>query len=275
MPNDYIDLHLHTTASDGLLNPKEVVDAAADRKLRAISITDHDTTDGFVSVIDYTREKGIEIIPGVELSCMYNGADVHILGYFIDYKDAEFMQAIKEYCRERYNRGVAIVKKLNEIGINIKMDTVSDIAGEGAVGRPHVAQALVREEYVQTFDEAFARYLGYHAPAYVPKKHLDVDEAISMLHRIGGAAVLAHPGTLRHDDFIPHFAEAGLDGIEAYHSLHKRKDREHYKQLAGKYGMFYSGGSDCHGPRKGSLLIGTQKVPYSCLEQMKEAMEKK
>ena len=179
------------------------------------------------------------------------------------------------YRRERYNRGMAIVDRLNEIGINLKMETVSDIAGDGAVGRPHVAQALVREEYVQTFDEAFARYLGYHAPAYVPKKHLEVDEAINMLHSIGGAAVLAHPGTLKHDDFIPYFVDAGLDGIEAYHSLHKRKMVEHYKQLAGKHGIFYSGGSDCHGPRKGSILIGTQKVPYSCLEQMKEAMEKK
>ncbi len=275
MHRGYIDLHIHTNASDGLLSPEEVVKISVERRLKAISITDHDTTDGFVKIIEDARDNGLELVSGVELSCLYMDVDVHILGYFIDYKDPGFMKNINIYRQERYSRGKAIVAKLNEIGINLRMDTVTEIAGDASVGRPHLAEALLKEEYVQTFDEAFARYLGYHAPAYVPKKHLDVGEAVNLIHKIGGLSVLAHPGTLKHDKFIPDFVDMGLDGIEAYHSSYKKNVVEHYKKLAKKYGIFCSGGSDCHGPRKGSILIGSQKVPYSCLEKMKEALEKR
>jgi predicted metal-dependent phosphoesterase TrpH len=274
MARDYIDLHIHTNASDGLLTPKGVVDIAAEKKLKAIAITDHDTTDGFTMIISYAREKNIELIPAVELSCLYMESDVHVLGYFIDYKDESFVKIIRRFRQERYKRGEAMVAKLNELGINLSMDTVKNIAGKASVGRPHVAEALLREEYVQTFDEAFARYLGYHASAYVPKAHFDVDHAIDLIHRIGGVAVMAHPGTLKHDEFIPDFIEMGLDGLEAYHSKHPRNMAGHYKNLAEKYGLFYSGGSDCHGPRKGRILIGTVKVPYTCLIKMKEAVKK-
>ena len=275
MPKRYIDLHIHTNASDGLLSPEEVVEASAKRKLSAISITDHDTTDGFSGIIDLAKDNELELVPGVELSCMYLDTDVHLLGYYIDYNDPWFVKSIQIYRKERYLRGIAMVNKLNEIGINIKMETVNDIAGDATVGRPHLAEALLKEEYVRTFDEAFARYLGYHAPAYVPKKHLDVEEAINLIHHIGGVAVLAHPGTLRHDEFIPDFVDMELDGIEAYHSLQKRSIVEHYKKIARKYNIFYTGGSDCHGLRKGTLLIGNQRVPYNCLEKMKEAMGKR
>ena len=274
MPREYIDLHIHTNASDGLLSPEEVVKIAVERNLKAISITDHDSTDGFVSIIDEAQHDGLELVAGVELSCLYMDVDIHILGYCFDYKDPKFVKIIKEYRQERYIRGKAMVVKLNELGINLNMDTVKNIAGNASVGRPHLAEALLKEEFVQTFDEAFARYLGYHAPAYVPKKHLDVDEAIQILHRIGGVAVLAHPGTLKHDEFIPDFVDMGMDGIEAYHTMHKKNTVGRYKNLAQKYNLFYTGGSDCHGPRRGVILIGSQKIPYSCLEKMKEAIGK-
>jgi predicted metal-dependent phosphoesterase TrpH len=273
MGRGQIDLHIHTIASDGLLTASEVLMVARERGLKAIAITDHDTTDGFVEAI---REGGdMELVAGVELSCAYSESDVHVLGYFINYKDAGFIRIIKSFRQDRYRRGEAMVAKLNELGINLTMDTVNAIAGNASVGRPHLAAALVKEEYVQTFDEAFARYLGYHASAYVPKKHFDVDHAIDLIHRIGGVAVLAHPGTLRHDEFIGDFVDMGLDGIEAYHSMHKRNQVLHYKNLAKKYNVFYSGGSDCHGPRKGKVLIGTQKVPESCLDKMKDAISKR
>jgi len=274
MANNYIDLHIHTTASDGLLTPEEVLAVARERGLRAISITDHDTTDGFSQFMEDPDANGIEIIPGVELSCIYKDNDVHMLAYYIDYKESGFVKNISKYRRERFNRGIKMVDKLNDIGININMETVKEIAGDGSVGRPHVAEALVREEYVRTLDEAFARYIGYHAPAYVPKSFLDVGEAIDIIHGIGGLAVLAHPGTLRHDEFIPDFVDLGLDGLEAYHSLHKNSMVEKYKKIAKVHGLFFSGGSDCHGPRKGKIIIGTPKVPYSCLESMQKALEK-
>jgi len=268
----YIDLHIHTNASDGLLSPCEVVQRATERELKAIAITDHDTTDGLAQIVETAAENGLELVAGVELSCFHMGCDVHLLAYFIDYKSPAFVKTIKTFRDERYVRGKAMVAKLNELGINLSMDTVNTIAGNASVGRPHLAEALLKEEFVQTFDEAFARYLGYHAPAYVPKKHLDVGEAISLIHHVGGVAVLAHPGTLKHDSFIPDFVDLGMDGIEAYHSLHKRHTVMHYRNLANKFGIFCSGGSDCHGPRKGTILIGQPKVPYSCLETMEKAV---
>jgi predicted metal-dependent phosphoesterase TrpH len=275
MARDYVDLHIHTNASDGLLSPGEVIRVAAHRKLKAISITDHDSIEGFIEAIGIARGNGIELVPGVELSCSHMDIDIHLLGYYFNYKAPKFVNIIKQFRHERYIRGKAMVARLNELGINLNMDTVKTIAGNASVGRPHVAEALVREEFVQTFDEAFARYLGYHAPAYIPKKHLAVNEAIELIHEIGGVTVLAHPGTLKHDEFIPDFVDMGIDGIEAYHAQHSRIMVGHYKELAKKYGIFYSGGSDCHGPRKGAILIGIKKVPYSCLEAIKEAVGKK
>jgi predicted metal-dependent phosphoesterase TrpH len=274
MTGEYVDLHIHTNASDGLLMPREVIKTAAEKGLAAISITDHDTTDGFTQALGGAKDNGIELIPGVELSCLYMDSDVHLLGYYFNHKDSAFIKIIRKFREERYKRGEAMVAKLNDLGINLSMETVKTIAGEASVGRPHLAEALVKEEYVQTFDEAFARYLGYHASAYVPKKHFDVDHAIDLLHRIGGVAVLAHPGTLKHDEFIPDFVDMGLDGLEAYHSMHKRPMVNHYKNMAKKYNLLYTGGSDCHGPRKGRVLIGTVKVPYVCVERMKKAVEK-
>ena len=273
MPREYIDLHIHTNASDGLLTPREVVEVASEKKLRAIAITDHDTTDGYTKIKDYAEEKEIELISGVELSCLYMESDVHILGYFIDCNDESFVKIIRRFREDRYIRGEAMVAKLNELGINLSMETVKSIAGKASVGRPHVAEALVKEEYVQTFDEAFARYLGYHASAYVPKKHFDVDHAIDLIHRVGGVAILAHPGTLKHDEYIPDFVDMGLDGLEAFHSKHTRNLIGHYRGLAEKHGIVFTGGSDCHGPRKGKILIGSVKVPYICLEKIKEVVK--
>ncbi len=275
MKREYIDLHMHTNASDGLFTPVETVDYALRLGLAAIAITDHDTVDGFKEANLLADGDHLEVLPGVELSCYHKGMDVHILGYLIDYDNPEFVKKIEAFRKERYERGEAMVAKLNDLGINLSMETVKLIAGNSAVGRPHVADALVREEFVQTYDEAFARYLGYHAPAYVPKPVLTPEEGISLIHLVRGVAVMAHPGTLRRDEFIPEFVDMGLDGIEAYHSLHDRAAIQRYKTFAKKYGVIYTGGSDCHGPRKGKVLMGTQKVPYSCLLDLKKVKEEK
>jgi predicted metal-dependent phosphoesterase TrpH len=266
---------MHTNASDGLLTPAEIVESSLKLGLQAIAVTDHDTVDGYAEAARLVDEDVMEVVPGVELSSNYKGADVHILGYYIDHQNPEFVKKILRFRQYRYERGENMVARLNELGLNLSMDTVKTIAGKSPLGRPHVADALLREEFVQTYDEAFARYIGYHAPAYVPKKILTSQQAIDLIHLIRGVAVLAHPGTLRHDEFIPDLIEMGLDGIEAYHSQHSRSDINHYKNMARKLGIIYTGGSDCHGPRKGKSLIGTQRVPYSVLLKLKKVKETK
>jgi len=269
----WVDLHIHTTASDSLLTPQEVVEIAKECELSAISITDHDTIDGFVEAEQKAEELGIELVPGVELSVSYKGEDFHLLGYLIDYENPEFLKKINSFREERFIRGEKMVEKLNELGIDLRMETVKSIAGNGSVGRPHLADALVKEEFVHTYDEAFARYLGYHAPAYVPKKYLTPKEAIDLIHLVRGVAVFAHPGTSRSQQAIYDFLEMGLDGIEAYHCQHDRYVTTHHINLAKKLGLIYTGGSDCHGRRKGKILIGTVKVPYRCLEMLRKVKE--
>jgi predicted metal-dependent phosphoesterase TrpH len=273
MQKKWIDLHIHTTASDSLIAPKEAVEIAEKCGLSAISITDHDTIDGFSEAKQRADELGIEIISGVELSVAFMGDDFHLLGYLIDYENPEFLKKINSFREERSIRGEKMVEKLNELGIDLRMETVKAIAGNGSVGRPHLADALVKEEFVHTYDEAFARYLGYHAPAYVPKKFLTPKEGIDLIHLVRGVAVLAHPGTSRFQQVISDFLEMGLDGIEAYHSQHDRTITTQYINLAKKLGLIYTGGSDCHGRRKGKVLIGTVKVPYKCLEMLRKVKE--
>jgi predicted metal-dependent phosphoesterase TrpH len=273
MQRRQIDLHIHTTASDGLFTPEEVIRIAKEAGLSAISITDHDTIDGYLAAKEPAEKMEIELIPGVELSVSYKGEDFHLLGYLIDYENPEFIKKINSFQEERRIRGEKMVEKLNELGIEITMETVENIAGSGAVGRPHVADALLKEEFVHTYEEAFARYLGYHAPAYVSKKFLTPQEGIELIHLVRGVAVFAHPGTSRSHQAIHDFLELGLDGIEAYHYKHDRQATQNYITMARKQGLIYTGGSDCHGRRDGKTLIGTVKVPYRCLDMLRKVKE--
>jgi len=269
MKRGFVDLHLHTTASDGTWTPGEVVERAIGLGFSAIGNADHDTANGLDPALQAVGERELEIVPAVELSASEDDTDVHILGYLIDYHSPKFTSVAERLRQARYERGVKMVEKLNELGIGIKMETVKDIAGEASIGRPHVADALLRGEYVRSYDEAFARYLGYHAPAYVPKYRLSPEEAIDLIHSVNGLAVIAHPGLLHRDDLIPKFVELGLDGLEAFHPQHGYYVTNHYIDLAKRYGLLYTGGSDCHGERKGRALIGTVKMPYSCLEALR------
>lgn len=274
MQRKFIDLHVHTTASDGLLTPEEVVEIAAREGLSALSITDHDTIDGYSAVAEKAEELGVELVPGVELSVAHKGEDFHLLGYLIDCENPQFLKKISSFQEERRIRGEKMVEKLNELGIDLSMETVKNIAGKSSVGRPHLADALLKEEFVHTYEEAFARYLGYHAQAYVPKKFLTPKEGIELVHLVRGVAVFAHPGTSRMaQQAIYDFLPMGLDGIEAYHYKHDRETTKHLVNLAKKLGLIFTGGSDCHGRRKDKTLIGTVKVPYSCLEMLRKVKE--
>ncbi len=273
MQKRWIDLHTHTTASDGLLTPLQVIEFAKEAGLSAIAITDHDTINGYLAAKKKAEELDIELIPAVELSTSHRGEDFHLLGFLIDCENPEFLKKINSFQEERRVRGEKMVEKLNELGIDLSMETVERIAGESSVGRPHLADALLKEEFVNTYDEAFARYLGYHAPAYVPKGFLTAKEGIDLIHLVRGVAVLAHPGTSRSHQAIYDFIQLGLDGIEAYHSKHDRETTRHYINSANKLGLIYTGGSDCHGRRAQKTLIGTVKVPYHCLEMLRKVKE--
>ena len=275
MQKRYIDLHIHTTASDGLLSPEKVVEIAKQKGLVAIAIADHDTVSGFEQAQKKGYELGIEVVPAVELSATFRGEDFHILGYLMEHNNPEFLRKIEFFRTERMQRGEKMVQKLNELGIDLSMDTVRSIAGKGSVGRPHLADALVKEEFVQSYDEAFARYLGYHAPAYVPKKYLTPSEAIELIHLVRGVAILGHPGTTKSDHLIPDFVEMGIDGLEVYHPQHSRGTVERYINLTKKLGLIYTGGSDCHGRGSGRVLIGSIKVPVACLEELKKVKKEK
>jgi predicted metal-dependent phosphoesterase TrpH len=266
-----VDLHIHTSASDGQQSPQEVVQRALNQKLAAIAITDHDSVAAIEPAIHAAAGSELEIIAGVELGVDHQGADVHLLGYMVDYRASAFLREIQRFQRIRYRRGQKIVTKLNRLGVDLQMETVMAIAGEAPVGRPHVADALVREEYVGSYGEAFARYLGYHAPAYVPKLGLSAREAIELIHSVHGVAVLAHPGILNRDDLISYFVDLGLDGLEAFHFKHNDQTRHHYLELARHYGLLFTGGSDCHGSRFGrGTILGKVPVPYHCVVALKE-----
>jgi hypothetical protein len=271
MSEKLIDLHMHTFHSDGRHSPEEVVARAREVGLSAMAITDHDT----FAALDTARTQAAEIeyINGVELSCHFLDSDIHMLAYFVDHHYKPLAEKVKFYQDERLKRGKLIVEKLNELGIDIKMDTVMRKAKSGAVGRVHVADALVDEEYVHTFDEAFSRYLGYHAPAYVPKTHFDPAEAIDLVHNAGGIAFIAHPGSNRKDEAITHFKEHGLDGIEVFHSKHTPAQTRHYKELASRLNLLISGGSDWHGRNDPRAEIGGQRVPYMVLQRMKDYLQ--
>lgn len=274
MKEKFVDLHIHTSASDGLIPPEKVVEIAKDVGLSAIAIADHDTIDGIFKAKDKAQELQMELIPAVELSVSYKGDDFHMLGYLIDYEDEDFRERIESFREERLQRGEKMVKKLNEMGINLSIDAVRAIAQNSSVGRPHLADALLKGEYVHTYEEAFARYLGYHAPAYVPKKYLTPEQGIDLIHVVNGVAVLAHPGTTRRDELIPDLISFGLDGLEAYHCQYRPETTQYYINLANKFGLIHTGGSDCHG-RKEKILVGAVKAPYECLERLRKLKKEK
>jgi len=218
MLNGYIDLHLHTTCSDGQDTPEELIEAAAAAGYRTVSITDHDTVNGVVRGLEAAKGKSIELIPGIELSAVDGLEDVHILGYYIDYKDPDFLEQTAFFKEKRLERAEEIVRNLNRIGLDIQIDTVFRIAHGAPIGRPHIAEALLSEELIDTYGEAF-RYIGSNGPAYVPKYNVKPAEAIELILKYGGIPVLAHPGIIDRDEQILEFKEYGLMGLEAIHPL--------------------------------------------------------
>ena len=266
MTKKFADLHIHTSASDGDFDPKEVVKQAREIGLAAIGIADHDTVAGIDEALEASKKYGVETVPGVELSSEFEQSEVHILGYFIDWRDRKFNNELHKFQEARKVRAERILEKLHKLGINISHKEVAAIAGEGVIGRPHIAEVLAKRGYVRTTNAAFAKYLAYGRPAYVPKYRLLPKIAIHMIHNIGGVAVLAHPVFAQANSLLPDLVEFGLDGIEVYHSKHDSAKTEYYKKIAEDLHLLVTGGTDCHGANS---PLGTVKVPYECVEKMK------
>jgi predicted metal-dependent phosphoesterase TrpH len=270
-----IDLHMHSTFSDGVLTPTVLVDRAVGEGLSLISLTDHDCVDGLPEAIQAGKKRGVEVVPGVELSCEFRERDLHVLGYGVDPHDATFRKALQLFQETRHKRGIKIIEKLNALGINIEPAEVLAKAGKGALGRPHVAAVLVDKGVVSTTSEAFDKYIAEGGPAYVPKYKMSAREAIDLIRRAGGLAFIAHPGVfLENKAEIYDLVAMGFDGIEVYHPKHSATRAEELRRIAEERRMLVSGGSDFHG-FSGRDVMGTQDVPYSVWEKIRDALESK
>ena len=265
----FADLHLHTRFSDGTYGPAEVVCHARHHQLDALAVTDHDTIEGCAPTAACCAAAGIEFIPGMELTAEQDGDEVHILGYCMDTLDTKLLVEIAKFQTVRQDRIREMVARLNRLNIPLSVESVFALANCRAPGRPHVARALVKARFCSTLDEAFERFLKKDRPAWVPKFKLSAAEAISLIHSARGLAVLAHPGLNRSDGVIPSIVEAGLDGIECYHTKHSPSEAAQYRERALACGLLVTGGSDCHGASKGRPLIGSVKLPYGYVELLK------
>ena len=264
----FADLHLHTKFSDGTYTPEELVAQAKLHGLAAIALTDHDTVDGCARAAAACQTAGIEFIPGSELTSEHAGVEIHILAYFLDTANRELLAELAKFQAVRQNRIREMCVALNKLGIGLQAETVFTLANCQSPGRPHVARALIAGKFCHSLDEAFDRFLKKGRPAFVPKFKMSCAHAIELIHRAGGLAVMAHPALNRNDDVIPAVVEAGLDGIEVFHTKHNPAANKRYMDIAKKYKLLVTGGSDCHGMSKGRPLIGTVKLDYSYVEKL-------
>jgi predicted metal-dependent phosphoesterase TrpH len=264
----FADLHLHTNFSDGTFSPEELVSHASRHGLAAIALTDHDTVEGCARAAQACAAAKIEFIPGSELTAEQDGNEIHILGYFLDTQNATLLTEIGKFQAVRQNRIREMVARLNALDVPLEADAVFALANCRSPGRPHVARAMVKAGLVANLDEAFERFLKKNRPAWVPKAKMSALAAIELVHQAGGLAVMAHPGLNRSDQVIPDLVDAGLDGIECFHTKHPSATSEHYLQIAKKHSLLITGGSDCHGLSKGKPLIGTVRLPYEHVEKL-------
>lgn len=268
----FADLHLHTSFSDGTFTPEELVLQAQKNGLSCIALTDHDTVQGCARAAAACAPVLIEFIPGTELTAEHDDTEVHILGYFLDTQNQILLGEIAKFQAVRKQRIYEMVARINEIGVPLKVEAVFALANCESPGRPHVARTLVKEGLARNLDEAFERFLKKGRPAWVPKAKMSARESVDLIHQAGGLAVMAHPGLNRTDDIIPALVDAGLDGIECFHTKHSTTMAERYLGIADQFHLLVTGGSDCHGFSKARPLIGTVRLPYEHVEKMKAAL---
>lgn len=268
-----VDLHAHSTASDGLLSPAELVAEAARRGVRVLALTDHDTLAGLPAATAAAADHGIELVPGVELSSEAGKYEIHVLGYYVDPTDAALTAELAGHAAQRRTRADRVVERLSALGLPVSLDRVIELAAGGTIGRPHVARAMIEAGYVTTVGEAFDRYLANGQPAYVPRDNVPPEEAVALLSRAGAIPVLAHPfstgdveGTLRR--LVPH----GLRGIEVYYGEYNPERRMQLRAIADAWSLLPTGGSDYHGPAfKEGRDLGSVPVPAEVVHRLRAA----
>lgn len=261
------DLHVHTTASDGLLAPSEVVEWAAKKEVDAVAITDHDSVSGIDEAIEAGRRLGVCVIPGIEFSCTYRDEEIHILGYFIDHKSRCLNDKLKELAKSRESRGLRIIEKLLESNIEISYEEVKAESKGGSVGRPHIARILVKKGIASSVEEAFRQYLVKGKLGYVDREKITVSEAADLIHGAGGVVVMAHPGIVKNQNYPKEILRYDIDGIEVIHSAHDEDTTCRYEKLASSLGMAKTAGSDCHGNMiEGKPIIGDFSIGKSDVE---------
>lgn len=266
-----VDLHVHTTASDGRHSPEEIVKKAAGLGLNTIAICDHDTVGGIAEALAAAEAfPQLTVIPGIEVSTLAPGNEVHMLGYFVDYTDAEFKTALDGLRNSRLERARAMVNKLAELDIDIEWQRVRELAGDGSIGRPHIAQAMLEKNYIASFKEAFDKYLGLGKPAYVERNKITPAEAVALITKAGGLPVLAHPLTIDEPEaMIAALKKAGLAGMEVHYNDYDHAKRDYLAGLAKKYDLIATGGSDYHGnDDSAETMLGDAGVPPEALERL-------
>lgn len=272
-----IDLHTHSTASDGKLSPAELVRHAADVRIEVLSLTDHDTLSGLEEASLEATRIGLEFIPGIEISAVFTPGTMHMLGYYIDPSDTDLTETLSWLRGGRDDRNHLILSRLSELGYPLELEEVAALAGGESVGRPHIAQAMMARGYVATFKEAFDRFLGKGAAAYMDREKMTPEKAIEKIRRAGGLPVLAHPQTLglgdeELSDVVGRLASLGLAGVEAHYYSHSDDETAFYVTLAGRYGMVVTGGSDFHGPgmidSRLGIGRGNMNIPRSVADRL-------
>ena len=267
---DFVDLHMHTTASDGILAPEDLVAATVSRGLTVIAVTDHDTLASVQPAIEAAAHTPMLVLAGVEVSGLYDGHSIHLLGYGIDAASAVFAARLRGIALGREERAHMIVEMLAAMGAPIQWETVVAL-GQGTIARPHIARALVQEGHARDVTDAFARFLGEGCPAYLPSGRLSAEEAIGLIRDAGGQAALAHPmllpNTMPLESVLDTLCAAGLTGLEVYHTEHTASATAQLLQIAAERSLWWSGGSDFHGPTKPQASLGGVQVPVEVLEQ--------
>lgn len=267
------DLHAHTTRSDGTLAPSAVVQLAAERDLEGLAITDHDTFAGLDEAAGAASAAGVAFVPGIEFSAEFDGASLHILGYWVDPSNGPVQQELKRLTDTRLRRGEMMIEKLQALGHAISFERVREIAGGGTIARPHVATAMVEAGIVETEKEAFDRFISDDGIAYVPKHALAPIEALELIRAAGGACVLAHPGMWKGqgsvpDELIDEMASGGMAGLEVDHPDHDPEQRAKYRATAERLGLVPTGASDCHGERYG-MRLGCDRTPPDLVAELR------
>jgi len=262
----HIDLHIHSHHSDGVLSVSEIFEAATQRNLDAIAITDHDSTDGYLAARILADQYETRLMSGLEISVDVDGNDAHLLAYCFDAESEALRDALAEFRLRRNQRAKLMVQKLKEMGVTISIEEVQEIAGSAAVARPHVAEAIVQAGAASCYEEAFRKFISNDGPAYVAKENFAPEVAIDIVHQAGGVVVLAHPMIEDAERHIEYLHGLGLDGLEVYHPHHKHNDGDRLRETARRLQLCVTGGSDYNGRGNSANKIGSQRVPVSCLE---------